>query len=92
MTWTINNKECWAKFESSNSSIDPNGCSYCKSCFFSKTINYLTHENQNPDMNLETNSSNSINLLISHFQLMVTGEKKSSLSAALSAVLGSKQR
>ena len=43
-------------------------------------------------MNFDTKKSNSINLMISHFQLTVTGEKKSSLSAVLSAVLGSKQR
>ena len=94
MTWTIDNRECWAKFESSNSSIDPNGCAYCQSCFFGKTINYLTHENQSPgiNMNFETKKSDSINLMISHFQLTVTGEKKSSLSAVLSAVLGSKPR
>ena len=43
MTWAINTKDCWAKFDSSNSSIDPNGCSYCQSCFFSKNI-YITFD------------------------------------------------
>ena len=37
MTWTLNTKDCWAKFESSNSTIDVNGCSYCQSCVFGKT-------------------------------------------------------
>ena len=36
MTWTQNTKECWAKYSSSNSTIDPSGCSYCQSCEFGK--------------------------------------------------------
>ena len=36
MTWALNTKECWAKYGSSNSTIDPSGCSYCHSCFFGK--------------------------------------------------------
>ena len=43
-------------------------------------------------LDFETKKSDSIYLMISHFQLTVTGEKKSSLSAVLSAVLGSKPR
>ena len=38
MTWSLNNKDCWAKYGSSNSTIDPNGCSYCKSCFIGKAF------------------------------------------------------
>ena len=34
MTWTLNSMECWAKYGSSNSTIDTNGCSYCQSCVF----------------------------------------------------------
>ena len=55
MTWTMNTKDCWAKYGSSNSSIDPNGCSYCQSCFFSKTINYSYQNIGNRyNMNFET--------------------------------------
>ena len=36
MTWALNTKECWAKYGSSNSTIDPSGCSYCHSCYFGK--------------------------------------------------------
>ena len=36
MLWTTNTHDCWAKYGSSNSTINPNGCNYCKSCFFGK--------------------------------------------------------
>ena len=42
MTWTLNDKDCWAKSGTINSTIDPNGCSYCKSCIFGKFI-FHTH-------------------------------------------------
>ena len=36
MTWVIPLKNCNAKFGSSNSSLDPDGCDQCMSCFFGK--------------------------------------------------------
>ena len=36
ITWTHNDHQCWAKFTSSDSVLDPNGCTFCSSCFFSK--------------------------------------------------------
>ena len=35
ITFTLNTKECWAKYGSSNST-DPNGCSFCQSCVLGK--------------------------------------------------------
>ena len=49
VTWTHNNHECYAKFGSSESIIDDQGCSYCQSCYFGKTsylninINFLLY-------------------------------------------------
>ena len=40
ITWTLNTNECWAKYNSSNSTIDPLGCSYCQSCVFGKHNSY----------------------------------------------------
>ena len=42
MTWTLNNKECWAKSGTENSSIDLDGCAYCQSCIFGK-ITFSIH-------------------------------------------------
>ena len=39
ITWTHNGGQCWAKFSSSDSVIDDNGCTYCSSCFFGKSYN-----------------------------------------------------
>ena len=36
ITWTHNDHQCWAKFASSDSVLEPNGCTFCSSCFFSK--------------------------------------------------------
>ena len=38
ITWTHNDHKCWAKFNSSDSIMDPKGCSFCSSCFFSKSF------------------------------------------------------
>ena len=35
ITWTHNDHQCWAKFDSSDSIMDTKGCSFCSSCFFS---------------------------------------------------------
>ena len=37
MTWSYSNHQCWAKYGSSNSTIDEYGCSYCTSCIFGIT-------------------------------------------------------
>ena len=43
ITWTHNDHQCWAKFTSSDSVLDPNGCTFCSSCFFSKSFyDYFT--------------------------------------------------
>ena len=38
MLWTTNTHECWAKYGSSNSSVNPDGCKYCKSCSFGNIL------------------------------------------------------
>ena len=44
MTWTLNSMECWAKYGSSNSTIDTNGCSYCQSCVFGIVFFLYTYQ------------------------------------------------
>ena len=80
MTWTLNDKDCWAKSGTINSTIDPNGCSYCKSCIFGKFI-FRTHI-----CRIERAIAVLLDIyliLYIYAQLTVAGEKPNFLSATL---------
>ena len=81
MTWTLNDKDCWAKSGTINSTIDPNGCAYCKSCIFGKFI-FHTHIHAGLKVSIAVLLDIYFILYI-YAQLTVAGEKPNFLSATL---------